>query len=234
MSEALVVGHLSFEVRRSARRTTIGITIERDGALILTAPLNCAPELLERAARNKQTWIHNKLAEKELLFHRAPPKEFVNGEGFYYLGRSYRLLLVDTPKADMAYPPLQLHHGRFVLRRDEQAHGQDHFVNWYIAHGRPWIQHRVILFADRIGVIPSSLDVQDLGFRWGSCSHNQGIHFHWRTMLLPPSIVEYIVVHESVHLREPRHNIDFWKRMERAMPDFATRRQWIAENGWRF
>jgi predicted metal-dependent hydrolase len=50
-------------------------------------------------------------------------------------------------------------------------------------------------------------------------------------MLLPPRIVEYVVVHEVVHLQEPLHSATFWLRMERAMPDFDSRKRWLAENG---
>jgi predicted metal-dependent hydrolase len=231
MSESLVIGDLSFALRRSARRKTVGITIDRDGALILTAPIDCPLELIERTARDKQFWIYTKLAEKELLFKPGKTKEFVNGEGFYYLGRSYRLLLVGSSPSDASVPALCLHHGRFMLRRDERHHAREHFINWYIEHGRPWLQRRVDLFVHRIGVEPRTVEVRDLGFRWGSCGRDGSLHFHWRTVLLPPSIIEYIVTHELVHVIEPHHTPAFWARLERIIPDFSTRKQWLAENG---
>ncbi len=69
---------------------------------------------------------------------------------------------------------------------------------------------------------------RDLGHRWGSCGKGGKLCFHWRSILLPSSIVEYIVVHELVHLHEPHHTPVFWTRVERAMPDFAKRKQWLA------
>jgi len=51
---------------------------------------------------------------------------------------------------------------------------------------------------------------------------------------LPPRIIEYIVAHELVHLSERRHSPEFWRRLERAMPDYAARKRWLAENGVRF
>jgi predicted metal-dependent hydrolase len=63
--------------------------------------------------------------------------------------------------------------------------------------------------------------VQDLGYRWGSCGKGGRLYFHWRTILLPPRIVDYVVVHELVHLLEPHHTPEFWQRVERAMPDYA-------------
>jgi len=60
------------------------------------------------------------------------------------------------------------------------------------------------------------------------------LNFHWRTVKLPPRIIEYIAVHELVHLVEPHHTEAFWLRLERAMPDMAVRKKWLAENGSRF
>jgi predicted metal-dependent hydrolase len=230
MSESLAIGDLNFALQRSNRRKTVGITIERDGELTLTAPADCPLELIERIAQEKSFWIHTKLAEKQLLLQPAPEKEFVTGEGFYYLGRSYRLLLVPLKNSVL---PLRLHQGRFQLQRDERDRAQIHFIHWYTTRASSWLQRRVELFADRIGVIPHSIDIRDLGYRWGSCSQSGDLNFHWRTILLPPRIIEYIVAHELVHLHELHHGAEFWRRLERAMPDYALRKQWLAENGSR-
>jgi predicted metal-dependent hydrolase len=57
------------------------------------------------------------------------------------------------------------------------------------------------------------------------------LNFNWATILLPPSIVEYVVVHELVHLRERNHTPAFWRKVERALPDYARRKTWLAEHG---
>jgi len=92
----------------------------------------------------------------------------------------------------------------------------------------------VDLYARHVGVRPQGITVKDIGYRWGSCGHNDTLDFHWRVIQLPPIIIDYIVVHELVHLHEPRHNKIFWQRVEQALPDFAARKQWLAENGSRF
>ena len=65
----------------------------------------------------------------------------------------------------------------------------------------------------------------------GSCGKGGRLFFRWRTVLLPPPVIEYVVVHELVHLSEPHHTPAFWTRVERAMPDFAVRKQWLGEKG---
>jgi len=213
-------------VRRSARRTSLQITVDRGGELLLSAPEGCSTRAMEQFVREKRFWIYSKLAEKDALGPPTPKKQLVSGEGFLYLGRSYRLLLVDEQDV-----PLKLEQGRFKLQRSAAGHGRDHLIRWYSEHGRPWIAKRVANFQRRVGVEPGGVTVQDLGFRWGSCGKGGRLFFHWRTILLPPPVIEYVVVHELVHLVEAHHTPAFWTRVERAMPNYAERKAWLAEKG---
>lgn len=174
----------------------------------------------------KRLWIDTKLAEKEALGRPAPAREYVSGEGFPYLGRSYRLLLVDAQDV-----PVKLEAGRFCMRRADAAEGRAHMIRWYTAHARPWLAARAARFAGRVDAVPAGVAVQDLGYRWGSCGKGGTLYFHWKSILLPPRIVEYVVVHELVHLHEGHHTPAFWRLLEHAMPDYAARKQWLAENG---
>lgn len=231
MSETLQVDDLRFTLLRSTRRRTVGITVERDGSLVLTAPHDCSVQRVEQIAREKQFWVYTKLAEKNLLFRAPPPREYVSGESYFYLGRSYRLKRV-APADQTA--PLRLLHGYFLLRRDAVERAEQHFVRWYTEHGRPWLARRVEQMSMRIGVSPTGVEVRGLGYRWGSCTAAGGLNFHWRSVLLPPRIIEYIAAHELVHLVVPNHGAEFWARLERAMPDYDARKQWLAEEGAAF
>lgn len=228
-AETLSVGDLHLEVRRSRGRRTLQITVDRGGELVVSAPEGCGAETMADFVREKRYWIYTKLAEKEALRDEPRPRRFVSGEGFPYLGRSYRLLLVDEDQE----VPLQLVRGRFRMRRADAELGLEVMRRWYIAHATSWIERRVGRWAGRIEVEPSGVTVQDLGYRWGSCGKGRRLYFHWRAILLPPRIVEYIIVHELVHLREAHHTPNFWRRLERAMPDFAERKQWLAEKASR-
>ncbi len=228
MSEALTVDELTFEVRRSPGRKTLGLTVDRGGELILSAPPGVGDDTLSAFVREKRFWLYTKIAEKEARDQPVTGKEFVSGEGFPYLGRSYRLLLVDGQ--DVA---LKLEGGRFKLRRADAPTGREHFIHWYTTRGRPWLKKRTAGWASRMDVEPTAVEVRDLGFRWGSCGQQGTVNFHWAAMLLPPSVVDYIVVHELVHLIEANHTPEFWLRVQRAMPDFEQRKTWLAEQGGR-
>lgn len=226
--ETLTVDDLTFEVRRSPRRKTVEITLDRGGELIISASPAVNREKLANFVREKQFWLYAKMAEKESLQQPMADKEFVGGEGFPYLGRSYRLLLVDEQEV-----PLKLEDGRFKLKRSIAPQGREHFVHWYSDHARVWIRKRVTGWATRMGVKPKGVDVRDLGFRWGSCGKAGNLNFHWVTILLPASVVDYVIVHELAHLREPNHTARFWQRVARALPEYEQRKNWLAEHGGR-
>ncbi len=227
--ESLAVDELCFAIRRSARRKTLQITIERDGSLLIAAPTGLDLSVMEDFVREKQLWIYTKLAEKEALQQPVRAKEFVNGEGFSYLGRSYRLLLVEEQDR-----PLKLIGGRFRLLRSEVDQGREVFLRWYKDHALAWIKKRMRQWTDRLEVEPAGIAVRELGYRWGSCTKSGKVHIHWLTILLPARMVEYVLVHELIHLHEPNHSPAFWRRLERAMPDYEDRKAWLAENGMNF
>ncbi|MEP0802771.1 M48 family metallopeptidase [Funiculus sociatus] len=224
----ITFGDLSFELRHSAKRRTIGITVERDGQLILASPPEVPMETLEKVVSDKRLWIYSKLLKKESFNPPTAVKEYVSGEGFFYLGRNYRLKLVDGVKGQ---PPLRLYQSRFELQRKAQAQGRDEFIGWYCDRLRPILDTQIATLVNRIGASPRSVQVRELGYRWGSCGHKGDLYFHWRVAMLPRTMIEYVVVHELVHLIEPHHTQAFWDRVERILSDWCDRKQWLAENG---
>jgi hypothetical protein len=194
----------------------------------VSAPDGCNEEEIAAFAHEKRMWVYKKLAEKDLLLSHRPVKEFVSGEGFSYLGRSYRLLLMEGPEA-----PVKLERGRLVMRRDLAVGGAgpQAVVAWYRARALRWLPGRVDPWAGRMGVSPETIDVRDLGYRWGSLGKGGRLNFHWATIQLKPTLVDYIIVHELAHIHEPNHTPEFWKSVERGMPTFELAKDELARTG---
>ena len=226
MSPVLTIDDLAFEVRHSASRKTLGLTVGRMGELVLSAPPGVPDEQLREFVMRKRLWVYKQLARKEALQHVVRRKVFTDGEGFAYLGRTHRLRLVEAPEG-----PIKLTSGRFVMPKVMAPNGEVHMIRWYSERAKPWLEGKVKAYADRMEVTPSGVTVQDLGYRWGSCGKGGRLYFHWKTILLPARIAEYVVVHELAHLHEPHHTANFWLRVERAMPDYERRKTWLADHG---
>jgi predicted metal-dependent hydrolase len=227
VTDALRIDELDFALRWSPRRKTVGITVDRDGSLVVAAPAGTENAAVESLVRSRLEWIHTKLAQKEMLLAGWRPKEYVPGASLSYLGRRYRLRLVE-PGPD--HGPLRLAEGWFELARDQRDAAREQFIAWYIRRGQEWLPRRLERWLTRVGVERGPVDVRDLGYRWGSCGI-RSLNFHWRVMTLPPVLVDYVIVHELAHMLEPRHGRAFWALVARAMPDFAERRTRLAQHG---
>jgi len=224
MNEHFQLAGLVFEVRRSQRRKTLGLTVDRGGELVVHAPDCTGKDELERWTRKKLIWVHRKLALKEELRPRNHRPEYVSGEMFFYLGRGYRLVTVDQQDC-----PLVFDGRRFTLRRDSRAAAEEEFRKWYIATGAEWIAKRVRLLSRKTATSPSRIEVRDLGFRWGSCGRRDVVFLNWRLLQLPVRLADYVICHELVHLRVPNHSPAFWALLDGVQPDWRERKNELAE-----
>lgn len=221
---------LEYQIIRSNRKTT-DIIIERDGSILVRAPQWTDDEQIKNIIKSKQYWIHKNLAKWRDLNSNRIIREYKNGESFLYLGRTYRLQLVSEQKA-----PLLLKNGRFMIRRDLVENGsvekaQKALIDYFIERGKVKITKRVNYYAPKIDVQPTGVDIRELGYRWATCSPAGKLSFHWKCMMAPPKIIDYIIVHELCHFHCSEHNDMFWNEVDKVMPDYYERKEWLRKNG---
>jgi predicted metal-dependent hydrolase len=112
----LHVGDLDVSVSVSPRRKSVRLTVERDASITAVVPPRVSREELAKVVETKRSWLYGKLAERRELGESRPAREYVSGEGFPYLGRSYRLRIVDRSSE------VRLVRGRLELGRGGGAH----------------------------------------------------------------------------------------------------------------
>jgi predicted metal-dependent hydrolase len=225
-AEVIHIGDLDVNVHVSEQRKSIRLTVERDATVTAVIPSDVDEAHLVKVIEAKRQWLYGKLREHAETGQPRPPRQYVTGEGFPYLGRSYRLLLVDE-----APRPVRLIRGRLELRRDSTDEASRHLVRWYRTTGEPWLRKRNVPWTERMSTEVTALRVLPLGYRWGSCSPDGKVNIHWATMQLPPDLVDYVLVHELAHLNHHDHSEDFWHTVERVMPDCAARRDRLRRLG---
>lgn len=177
---------------------------------------------------DKADWVREKLA----LHQQAQPstsKEFVSGEAFAYLGRNYRLK-VNTGE----YAAIKLLNGRLVATfptgNTYPYMLRNALLSWYERMAKQKLTEKSKRYAAQTGVEPKSINIKDFKSRWGSCSSEGNIDFHWKIMMAPNRVVDYVVVHELCHLLEHNHSPKFWKHVERILPDYTKQKEWLKAN----
>lgn len=222
---------IKYQLLPGADRQTTDIVIERDGLISVRPPLRMTPEQVDETVFSKRMWIYRNLAEWRDLNATHVIREWVNGESFRYLGSSYRLLFVNDQDE-----PLKLKDGRFQLQRSIiESGGKDaaheSFISFYKEKGLSRLTKRILYFASKVGVTPGAVTIKDLGYRWALCLKGGDLHFHWKCLMAPLSIIDYIIVHELCHLHHRDHSDAFWNEVDKVLPDYRERKEWLRIRG---
>ena len=205
-----------------SRRRTVGLEITQDAKLVIRAPIHAPLEYIQNILLKKQNWILEKQAFIQERKDRYLPKKFINGESFYYLGRSYRLNLVEADAIKLT------DHLEFPKTMGPDA--RDHLIQWYRSAAYEKIKERVDQYSRMTGLSYSGIKISGAKKRLGSCSAKGNLNFTWRLVMAPLEIVDYVVAHELVHLEEKNHSQKFWNRLKAILPDYKKRREFLKFN----
>lgn len=225
------VKDIDYELLPGSPRKTTDIVIERNGVVTVRPPADYTPEQVDALVDAKRMWIYRNLAEWKDMNASAVAREWVNGETFLYLGRSYRLSLV----SDQACA-LLLKEGRFCLSRSVVEAGgisaaRRAFEIYFTDKGFRRFSERLAYFAPKVGVRIGGVKVKEMGYRWASYGKNGMLNFHWKCMMAPPKIIDYIVVHELCHFHHRNHSEAYWNEVDKVMPDYRERKEWLRTHG---
>lgn len=216
------------EVIRTARIKSARLQVE-DGVVSIAVPKALEVERIEQLLKDKHRWIKEKLYLHQQQ-HPAPKREMLSGEAFPYLGRNYRLKIT-TGKLQ----PVKLLHGRLhivvpkAMRHEHII--RDMLTHWYRLQAEIRFKEKVKRYANVVGVEPTDVSVKTFKSRWGSCNVKGEIQFHWKVIMAPNRIVDYVVVHELCHLKHHDHSPAFWRSVERIVPDYLECKAWLKEFG---
>lgn len=210
-----------------SHRKSIAIEIQRDGKVLVRAPLRTPQARIEALLIEKKNWIEEKLALCRQMQDQIPIHTYSPGETFPFLGIWHPLKLVDRTR-----PALILAEA-FELSKGSQPRAREVFIHWYRSEAARIFQERTSIWSAACGLKPSALGLSSARTRWGSCASNGKINLTWRLVMAPLSILDYVVVHELAHLKVKNHSKTFWDLVKSHLPDYQSRRKWLKENGFR-
>lgn len=189
------------------------------GKVRISAPLRMKDETVRVFAISKLGWIkqqQRKLVKQE----RESPREYVERESHYLWGRRYLLKVVALdapPQVELRHRTLNLH----VRPETSSDRRQEILDEWYRGQLKNAVQPLIAKWEPVIGVKVDRVFVQRMKTKWGSCSRNsKAIRLNTELAKKPAECLEYIVVHEMVHMIEPTHNRHFVELMDRLMPNW--------------
>ena len=208
-----------------SRRKSIGLMINQEAQLIVRAPHFVSQDYIQKLVSQKQDWIVRKQQQFQGKQARVLKRNYVPGEEFWYLGNSYKLEAVDDlPKAIIFDGSLKI--SSMVL-----ANAKQHLENWYKAQAWDYISQKVSDLALIDGLKYASIKVNDAKTRWGSCGYKDTLNFTWRLIMAPQRVVDYVIVHELMHLKQRNHSHKFWAEVAQLTSDYKQDELWLKKNG---
>jgi hypothetical protein len=196
------------------------------GRVRISAPKRMSIDTIRVFAISKLDWIRQqqtRLCEQE----RETPRDYVDRESHHVWGKRYLLTVSESDEP----PSIRLSHSRMLLRvrpRTDEERKQSLVEEWYREQLKEAVPPLLARWQPPLGVRVERFFVQRMKTKWGSCNHKaRTIRLNTELAKKPAECLEYIVVHELVHLLEPTHNARFVALMDRFMPKWQFHRQML-------
>lgn len=216
---------IAYRLYRSSRRT-LEVTVDAGGLVEVRAPAGPAIDRIEQRLRARSGWIRRKVEEKSARAGCELPRTFVSGESHRYLGRQYRLRVLQGNR-----PDVRIESGRLVVRvtqPGDRATVAEAVARWLRRRAREVLAERLSRLVSQPtfdGLRPSAVWLRTMRTRWGSCSAKGRLLLNPMLIRLSTSLIDYVIAHELCHLRVPQHGPAFERLLGRLMPDWRQRHE---------
>ncbi len=205
--------HLEFTNRKS-----LGISVKPDLTVYVRAPFDTSVERIKEKLKNKAPWIIRQQSFF-LSFHpKLPARKFISGETHLYMGRQYRLKIIQCENESVKLK------GKFlVISTTDKSRAELLLTEWYLTHARSKfysIAQPLIEKFRKYKVEPKSIVLRDMPTRWGSCTPKGKIILNPELIKAPKGCIEYVIIHELCHLVYHDHTRKFIDLQSKEMPDW--------------
>jgi predicted metal-dependent hydrolase len=229
MSEprSLVYGtrQIAWTLLRRDRRT-LEIAVSPEGAVEAIAPLDAPLAKIEQVLLKRMPWVDRQLRELRGLADAPMARQHLPGETHRYRGRAYRLKVERGIRSEV-----RLFRGRLVVFSHAPGDREETrrlVEDWYrrIAH-RVFAERLEIAsarFPDPEAVRPAAWRVRQMKKRWGSMTAAGRLTLNLDLIRMPTPAIDYVLTHELAHRIEHHHGAEFWRLLERVMPDWRDRK----------
>lgn len=212
-------------MRESSRRRRSRVVVGPRRPLEIVVPRGVGDSEIDALLESKRGWIVDAVAKARVAAGH-PARLGLEQPGLVWLAGEPLPVARLNGRRSVA----TVGAGRLLVRGPDDA-APAAVERWYRREARRRIVPLVESGAARLELEVGSVAIGDAKTRWGSCSSRGTLSFSWRLLLVPHEVLEYVVVHELLHLREPNHSEAFWRLVEAARPGWQEQARWLREHG---
>jgi predicted metal-dependent hydrolase len=228
MTEEITIGDLSIQVTRKTIKNVHLTVHPPDGKVTLSAPSATRLDVARAYAITRLKWIRDQ--QKKLKAQaRETPRAFIERESHYLWGRRYLLTIAYRE----AKPSVTLDHKRITLTvrpGSDEAKRAAVIHDWHKSLLHEVVPELITKWSRVLKVSVADYYLQRMKTKWGSCNHRAGnIRLNTELVKKPKDLLEYVVVHEMVHLLEPTHSERFQTILQKHYPTWREARAELNE-----
>ncbi len=211
---------VAFELTHS-RRKTMQIAVYPEGKIFVKAPEGTPLEEVKKRVRRRSRWIKKQLDYFRQFEPRTPPRRYVSGETHFYLGKRYRLKVLESDDSSVKM-------SRGFLRVSVKGSAVPETVKglldqWYtekaLLHFPTSFEHCWPAF-EKQGLPRPNLKIRAMKTRWGSLSSKGNLTLNIALIRAPRECIDYVMTHELCHLVHRNHGPGFYRLLEQTMPNW--------------
>ncbi len=206
-------------------RKTLGITVKPDKSLVVTSPEEKELQEIEKILVKKGKWILKQIRYFDSLPHQSFEKEYIPGESFRILGRQYRLKVYDGESSFVKVTHGMIH---ITVKNPKDKDGKykvnlirNTLENWYKEKAKEYLLKRAGKVSKRLKYLNlpvSTIEVKKMSKRWGSCTPKAKIILNSELIKVPCDCIDYVLIHEHLHLKIHSHNKKFYALLSTVLP----------------
>jgi len=219
---------ISYVIKRSARARYARLEVRSATELTVVIPNYCSITQIPGLLEAKKSWILNNLARYSQLQLPAAGKALESGDTIPYLGRD---LEVVTRQNQGNAASVKLERNRLIVGLGSR-NGRLALVleQWYRMQAAQVIRERADKLSAQCGLSFNRLVIRGQKSRWGSCSRKGNLSFNWKLMMAPEPVIDYVIIHELLHLKEMSHTKRFWQLVAEHCPQWREHRKWLKDH----
>ena len=213
--------HLTYTLKRTRRRRSIGLRID-DNGLTVNVPMGVSEKWLHSVLQDKALWVVKKLQHWQAS--KPLPVHWHDGQKISFVGTTLTLRVAASLFASV--PQLGGRHLIVHVTDSANDEGLEQAVTqWYQREAELLFKQRVAHYVPLMKVIPRCVKLSSARTQWGSCTADGSVRLNWQLIKMPLSLVDYVVVHELAHLVEMNHSAAFWGVVEKVCPEYPKWRR---------
>ncbi len=209
-------------VSRSNRKT-LSLSILKDGQVVIKAPLKMSTEAIDRFVFEKQNWIRQKLAYIE--HNKEKYDDVMHYKKFMLFGNEYSLKLANVKKIETSNTEMTI----YIPKDTPEEKVMTKLKSWYKKIAKNILEERLDYICKLIKLKPNAFRISDSKGRWGACNSKGNVSFNFRVVMLEPSVIDYVIIHELCHLVEMNHSKKFWNLVYSFLPNADIQKKKIKE-----